>query len=193
MLSMIKRYTFSVLIVALACSSLVSCDDHEFVPDFDEEYVEGYMPIYGVKIPYADLEMIAARSVILPGKIITYGSYIILEEVGAGFHFIDNTDNTTPQKVGFLSVPNSSSIAIRDGVMYIDYDTDLLAIELNGDLSLNINALEDVFGQGQPDDLPPYSGYFECVDTTQGDVVEWERTQLFDPQCYYYYQGYEYD
>lgn len=186
----IKQHTFDITILAFVCCALINCYEYEFVPKFDEEYVEGYVPIYGEKIVYDDIKITESRSVVLPGKIITYESFIILEEIGEGFHFINNEDNTSPKNVGFLSIPSSSNIAIRSNVLYVDYQSDLLAIEINEDLSLNVTALNDVFGQQRrPNFLPPLSGYYVCVDTTLGIVARWEKTEIYAPQCYYNYQG----
>jgi hypothetical protein len=32
-------------------------------------------------------------------------------------------------------------------------------------------------------DFPPEFGYFECVDTTKGTVVGWEKKTLKRPEC----------
>jgi len=171
MLKTIKLNAFDFLMLSCFSIVLLSCDGGEFIPEFEQEYVEGYAPVYGEVVKHSEIQITESRQIIAPGKIITYNSYIIIEEVGSGYHVINNIDNTTPVNVGFLSILNSSNIAIRDNTLYVDSKEDLLAIQLNDDMSLDIIELSNVFGEERPDYLPPESGYYECVDDELGDVV----------------------
>ncbi|MCV9385889.1 hypothetical protein [Reichenbachiella ulvae] len=178
---MIKK-TIIVLSIVLSIG-LNSCDDYEYIPEFDVRETEGYKPIYSQEVSL--VEILDARPFTNPGNITKYGRLILINENNQGFHIIDNTDPSQPVKSGFFVIPYNNNIAVKDNVVYADSGSDLLAIEIMQDGSLSVNRSGGVFGD-LSGNLPPETGvYFECVENENGVVVGWERTTLYNPQCYY--------
>jgi hypothetical protein len=82
-------------------------------------------------------------------------------------------------------IPGNNDIAIKDDILYADNTSDLVSIDISNIDSVfvtkripNIYPLES---QRYPNFV---RGYFECVDTTLGYVISWEKGMLQDPKCY---------
>jgi len=178
----IQQHIFSTLLV-LTMVLLSGCFG-EFIPEFDIEKIEGYKPIY------VDANMEVALEAPIPffqqGKIYHYSHYIFVEEIGRGFHIIENIDKTSPTKVGFFQIPLNTNIAVRGNIVYANSGPHLLALKILEDGTIVTNKLANVFNSANTKNYPPVSGnYFECVDEDLGEVIGWELTTLTYPKCYY--------
>ena len=153
-------------------------------PGADREVV-GLKPVY--VIPSLDS---IKNSPIRPfenlGNIISYNSYIYIVEDKAGVHVINNTNPSNPITITFISIPGVSQITIDDNILFVNFWTELLLIDISNpsDISI-INAIEDFYPLTSQNASPPgYSGSFECPDLSMGIIVKWEEAELFDPQCW---------
>ncbi|RED97976.1 hypothetical protein [Marinoscillum furvescens] len=164
----------------MAGSLLIGCTD-SFEPDFEQESVMGFKPIYADGDQQLALE--SARAIELAGKIYAYQNLLFVNEVGKGVHIFDNTDPKNPTNLRFLSIPGNNDVAIKKGVMYADSYNDLLALEVTQDTVLLLKRIESVMGFSEEYPFENNS-YFECVDPEKGKVVGWERTELEKPKCY---------
>jgi hypothetical protein len=146
--------------------------------------VLGYKPIYASEKDY-NIEWQAPRSLQRPGKIYVYNRMLLINEKFAGIHLIDNSNPTKPQPIGFINIPGNIDMAITKNVLYADNQRDLVAIDLS-DLS-NLTVMKRFSNI-----LPEYNLYpdeeervfFECVETSKGIVIGWEKTLIKDPKCY---------
>jgi hypothetical protein len=66
-----------------------------------------------------------------PGRIYLYKNWLLLVEQYKGLHLIDNTDPAHPVRRGFLRVPGCQSMAVGNGILYVDNAVDLVAIHIN--------------------------------------------------------------
>ncbi len=157
----------------------------EFIPSFDIKETEGYIPIY--ESSQSEVSVEAPLPYSSPGKFYQYSNYILIEELGRGFHIIDNTNSSDPVKKGFFQIPLNSNIAISSGIVYADSGTDLLALDIQPDGTIQISKLANVFTYEQQDkSYPPNSGYyFECADGAKGNVIGWKLETIYNPQCYF--------
>lgn len=73
----------------------------------------------------------AARQLKKPGKIYFYDKYIFINEQKEGVHIIDNSNVSSPQNIGFLTIPGNVDMAIKGDVLYADSYMDLLAINID--------------------------------------------------------------
>jgi hypothetical protein len=78
----------------------------------------------------ANIKSNASTAVSLPGKIAIIGKYIFLNEVDKGIHIIDNSNPSSPQNIAFIDVPGNVDIAIKGNILYADFYTDLVAIDI---------------------------------------------------------------
>jgi hypothetical protein len=100
----------------------------------------------------------ADNSIKNAGKIYTYTHRLYINDINSGFHIFNNLDPEHPVAEKFLNAPGATDMAIKEGILYINQATDLIAVELNSDLSsLTVSKrIKDVF----PVMLSP-DGYYE--------------------------------
>jgi hypothetical protein len=72
-----------------------------------------------------------AMSILDPGNICVFKNWILLVEHYKGVHVIDNTDPFNPIRVGFLRVPGCQSVAVGNGVLYVDNAVDLVGVRFH--------------------------------------------------------------
>jgi hypothetical protein len=96
-------------------------------------YSEEYTPILMDRselessIQYVD----SSLSLIDPGRMCLFQHWVLLVDLYKGVHIIDNTDPAHPQRVGFLRVPGCQSLAVGNGVLYVDNSVDLVGIRFH--------------------------------------------------------------
>ena len=154
--------------------------------DFPEGEIEGYRPIYASEVDES-VSVTTSREIVNPGQIYVKGNLLLINEIGEGVHLIDNTDLSNPINRGFLRVQGSENMALRDGILYINQYTTVLAIDVN-----DIQNIQVISRQGTilrenefESDVPPVTGYyFECPDSSKGEVIGWQLTTIEDPKCY---------
>ncbi len=146
---------------------------------------------YSAWVPiYAKLTEIGIVSYTTPiatqtaGKIYLYNNYIFQNEQYKGFHIIDNTNPANPVKIGFLSVPFSTEISIKNNYLYTNSVSDLVVINI---ANITTPVISKRIANAFPlinQEYPPVTGtYFECVDANKGIVVRWELKQNVIANC----------
>lgn len=160
-------------------SILISC-----VIEEEPLEVEGLKPIYISKTEAINIYSSAATPILSPGKIYRYMNYIFINEKGKGIHIINNTDPTSPQKIAFINIPGNYDMAVSGTILFADNFTDIVALNISNPNNITIvKRIENVINASNSYYPENYSGYFECVDTTQGYVSGWEEAMLIDPKC----------
>ncbi len=71
------------------------------------------------------------RSLQRPGKIYYYADHLFINELREGVHVYDNNNPEQPLPVAFLSIPGVEDIAIRNGILYANSYSDLLAVDIS--------------------------------------------------------------
>jgi len=176
----VKKSNVIVLIVLLVLTS--ACK--EFIPSFDIKETTGYVPIYALSQNEISIE--EATPFVNPGKIYQYTNYVLIEEIGNGFHIINNENPAQPIKQGFFQIPLNTNIAIKGNTVYASSGADLLALAIQPDGTIEVKRLSDVFNFEDEKLQPPNSGvYFECVDELKGEVIGWKMEVIYNPQCYF--------
>jgi hypothetical protein len=131
------------------------------------------------------LDVEGPRSFADPGKMFLYQNFIYVTDYGTGVHVIDNSDPANPTKVAFVVIPGVVDAAVKSGIMYADNFKDIVAFDVKNVSNITFTKrVKDVYpltNQFYPEFA---SGYFECVDTTKGYVLRWEKTILNSPKCY---------
>lgn len=110
--------------------SLTSClkDDCER----EVSYIN-YTPIYKTisEIRAGEVVNEAPRELCEPGKIYFYNNHIFINEGRDGVHVIDNTSPESPVNIGFINIPGSEDISIKNGFLYANSYIDLLTIDIS--------------------------------------------------------------
>ena len=136
-------------------------------------------PIYLAEEDARQVEFQPAKTLVNPGKIYVYGNLLLINEKNIGIHLIDNTDPNSPQTLGFVQIPGNLDIAVREGVLYADSYTDLLALDLGNGTNVTIlERFEDVF------EYDFYSWDFDPayplgnIDHSKGIVIGWRQIEI---------------
>lgn len=175
-----KRLTLLTLTSTIC--GLMACGDT--VPSFDVENVEGMVPVYASDLL---IEQEEPRSIDNPGKILSYGSYLLINDVGAGIHVVNNTDPANPESLFFVSIPENNDLTIYNDVLYADNGADLVGLSFTETGFEEVSRVKYVFAEeGSPgQEYPPQNDvYFECVDQDKGEVVGWIKGTIAKPDCY---------
>ncbi|HBF87289.1 MAG TPA: hypothetical protein DDX39_01510 [Bacteroidales bacterium] len=171
--------TINLFIALLFVSIFSAC-----VISDEEIEVEGLKPIYISKTEAYNVASQAAIPITVPGKIYRYHNFIFINEKGKGIHIIDNTTPSAPLKIAFINIPGNYDMAVSGTVLYADNFTDIIALDLTDPTNITIlKRIPNVMSATNSYYPENYTGYFECVDTTQGYVVGWEEAVLIDPKC----------
>lgn len=126
-----------------------------------------YTPVYMDKAQaLSNIKSSAAQPLKNTGKIFLYGNYIFLNELNKGVHIINNTNPSSPQNVGFISIPGNVDIAVKGNTLYADLYTDLLAIDIANPLQARLSkTVPNIFPERQ------YSGSI-TPDSTKV-IIDW--------------------
>ncbi len=97
-----------------------------------------------------------------------YDQYLFMVEENEGLHIYDNTDTENPVPVTFMEAPGGQGIAVRNGILYMNQYTDLVAFDLaNPEKPELVGRTENVF--------EPYSIFAQVLPNDQF-VVDWAET-----------------
>lgn len=173
------KYAILLLSVVLLATG---CIESGFSPDFEQESVLGYRPIYANR-DTLHIDLLPPREIGTAGKIYSYGDFLLVNEVGQGVHLYDNSNPKAPTMLRFISIPGNVDVAMKSGILYADSYNDLLALEVLSDTVKLLKRLPDVMGFSG--EFPAENNvYFECVEEGKGSVIGWERVELSKPKCY---------
>ena len=125
------------------------------------------------------------------GKFYVYGNYIFINDIGAGIHIIDNTNPKAPVKKGFLEVPGSKDIEVKDNILYVDSYADLVLFDLSNINDIKyLKTYEDILGNGY--EWPMFTQEVDQVDYVDFNgesqiIIGWEYSRELRPIVYYNY------
>ncbi len=163
-----------VIIMAIGCTQQISVTS-----------AEGLRPIYASGDDL-NISLQEPRSYEQLGQIVYVEPYILIGEVYRGIHVVDNRDPNFPTKLSFINIPGASTFTVGNGVIYATSGKDLVTVTYDGELLSEQSRIANYFnGNDAIDQISPinYSGYFECVDPTQGTVIGWREDIIDNPEC----------
>lgn len=184
----IKKHSGAWLMAPSLCLTimLASCDPFGSPGNIDEPRpaeAEGWAPVYASADVSSTIEAKEAQPIENGGKIYIKGSRLYQVEAGKGIHIIDIQDGNNPQKLRFIQVTGAQEIAIMNNNLYTNNVNDLVVLNIADINNIQvINRVTDMFHLVDPN-LPPTTGYFECIDPEKGVVVGWEPKTIQNPVC----------
>jgi len=110
-----------------------------------------------------------------PGRIYIFQNWLLLVEQYKGIHLIDNTDPANPVRRDFLRVPGCQSMAVRNGVLYVDNAVDLVGVKIDIntlqalEIARNRKALPEI---NSPDGYIPW-GFSRANRPANTEIVGW--------------------
>ncbi len=171
-----------LLSITLMLFLLASCIETNPGADIN---ITGLRPVY-LNPDINQIENLPPREFEELQNIVLYQSYIYLVEQLVGVHILDNTDPSNSVNLGFIKIPGVTQITIDEDVLFANYGSDLILINISNPLSITVDNIVEDFYDTQNIDLSPqnYFGSFECPDPSKGFISEWVEETLFDPQCW---------
>jgi hypothetical protein len=100
------------------------------------------------------------------GKLFYKDGYVFLNEVMKGVHVIDVRNPQQPVNKAFIKIPGNVDIAVRGNILYADFYTDLVAIDISDPNNVKLKkTVENVF---------PENNWYSYADS--GKVIaDWVR------------------
>ena len=144
-----------------------------------------YEPVYRSKQEVlAGIKGGEARPLRNTGKLVLYGHYLLVNELNAGVHIIDNSNPVVPVNIAFVSIPGNVDIAVKNNILYADLFTDLLAIDISNPQQASLKkVIRQVFPERQ------YGAYFN--NDTSRYIVDWIKHETRVQSEIGQYQAYE--
>lgn len=177
---MIRYFYLPVLVLLLASCVTDAIDEVDNRPPPNSEV---YIPVYGEKETAFEIKVEEAKQIVSPGKIFTYNQFLVVNIHNEGFHVIDNSNPRIPRHLFFIRVPGSNDVAIKDGMIFSDNYSDIVAFRITeeGDVEV-VERISDVMNNQL---FPPRRNvYFECVDPEKGIVIDWVQGKSDNANCY---------
>lgn len=175
-LTKMKKKLITLGIGAIACF-FAACGDNT------PHNVMGYAPVY---LSHDQLDNIASsepQPIVNGGKIYVMGDLFFQVENGVGIHVLNISNPSAPEKMSFIKIPGAQEMSILNGKLYANMFNDLVVINITDPLNVKlISKTENVF-YVMENALPPDGGYFECIDTSKGKLIGWEKKMLTSPKC----------
>jgi hypothetical protein len=163
-----------LLLGASACQPDVSN------PNIPEE-IEGWSPVYA---PNAySIQSSTPKAIEKGGKIYVKGNLLFQIETNKGIHVIDISHPDAPKKLSFIEVAGTMEMAAKENYIYTNNLNDMVILDISNIDDIKVaNRVKSAFHMIDQD-LPPETGYFECVDASKGIVTGWEKKTLKKPEC----------
>ena len=99
-----------------------------------------------------------------------------MNEVNKGIHVIDNSNAASPVNAAFIDLPGNVDIAVKENILYADFYTDLVAIDISN--PLNVSAIKFV-----PNVFPQRYYYGYRTDSTKV-IYDWvKNTKTVEVGC----------
>ncbi len=166
-------------LLLLSMCLVLSCENKE-----QDLIVAGMKPVYISAEEVRNLNTTGPVAIQEAGKIYTKGNLLFINDRGRGVHVFDNSDPAAPQAISFINIPRNFDIAIKDNILYADNGPDLIAVDISNPENAQLTKrIENAYADELVVFPPDYEGYFECVDSERGIVLDWEMTQLTNPEC----------
>ncbi len=117
------------------------------------------------------VHVVAASPVVHPGKILSSGNFLFINEPYKGWHVVDNTTPSAPSNVAFITAPGSLDGTASQGELYLNNSVDLVVLNISDPAHPTVaRRLERVL----PVPAAPHSPVSYYPDTTA--IVGWHDT-----------------
>ncbi len=187
------------LLVLVAVGFLVSCDNEDTYEDYQ---VARPLTMDVAQFKAQAVSVTEPEPIISSGKIYTYRSYIFVNDVNRGFHVIDNSNPTAPERIAFIKLEGNYDISVKDDKLYADSYGDLVIFDIANinDIKVShriVNAIYENGGIWATDleyptaDFYDYGNYDYQKDAIVGWTVTTERRLVSEYESRYGGRYYE--
>lgn len=124
------------------------------------------------------VEILEPKTISKAGKIYVYKNTLLVQEVDAGIHIIDNSDKQNPTPKAFIKIMGNLDMAVKEGYLYIDSYIDLVVLDINNLEQIKVvNRSQNTFSYDPYQSAGGLSYYFDCGEYNQskGILVRGEK------------------
>lgn len=125
------------LLLILTLISFSSCDDDG---PYEDYLVARPIVMDAVAFKAEAIDIIAPIPVATSGKVYAYQNYIFVNDVGLGFHVIDNQNPLSPKSIAFIKLEGNNDISIKDDKLYADSYGDLVIFDISDINSITLSS-----------------------------------------------------
>lgn len=125
------------LLVVAALTTFVSCDNDG---PYEDYLVARPVVMDAITFKAEAIDITTPVPIVSSGKIYTYQNYIFVNDVGLGFHVIDNTEPSSPKSIAFIKLEGNNDISIKDDKLYADSYGDLVIFDISDINSITISS-----------------------------------------------------
>jgi len=171
-----QRSNLKILLIASSLLFLACKQEYGFQDGL------GLRPIYISESELSDIRNIEPQPTVKTGPILLLGNLFFMVEQKKGIHVFDVTNLNNPFKISFIKIPAINDFSIRNNVLLADNGPNLVSIDFTDIHNIVVLNVEKNVFQEIP--YPQnYSGFFECVDSSKGVIIDWEEAVLTNAKC----------
>lgn len=143
-----------------------------------------WVPKYLSKSEARNIQSKPPQALSSGGKIYAWHDFVFQVESNAGIH-VYKLVNQKPQPYKFIQVFGAQELSIRGNYLYTNNFSDIVTLDISDMNQILVKSrVENTFAPGTST-LPPQQGFFQCVDTSKGIVVGWEKKNNIEATCKY--------
>ncbi len=180
------KYTILLLcaILLYACWKPYRTD---YAMEQAQQKVWGSKPIYTAESVAKKISYLPQKHpLIQAGNIYAFGNYIFQVDVGRGIHVINNSNPSTADRIGFITITGCQQISIKGKYLYTNSFADLVTLDISDpsnmlEVSRVIFAFPELAGT-YPLVQPTDTGYYICP-RMDSIVVGWVKDSIYT-SCY---------
>lgn len=177
-----KQFTiqlFGLLCIMLLCA----CDDE--IRELPDES-QCMRPVYSQNDDWKEVAVEETRQAMRLGEEIINANVAYREDRQFGIHVTDVSDPLLPRPMAFIKVPGLHTFDIRGDSLFAGNFVDAVVFDVSD--AQNITLLGRVANTYSNDGLAQipldYSGFLECPDESNGEIIGWYRDEIDNPQCW---------
>lgn len=165
------------LLLMLTVTFFSSCDDDG---PYEDYLVARPIVMDAIAFKAEAIDITTPVPVISSGKIYAYNNYIFVNDVGLGFHVIDNQMPSSPKSIAFIKLEGNNDISIKDDKLYADSYGDLVIFDISdiNNITLSnriVNAIYNNFVWLSTVEFPQADIYdYDAIDYDKDIVIGWE-------------------
>ena len=126
------------------------------------------------------IDIVDPIPIVSSGKVYAYQNYIFVNDVGLGFHVIDNQTTTAPKSIAFIKLEGNNDISIKDDKLYADSYGDLVVFDISdiNNITLTSRMVNAIYNNDiwlSTTEFPQADIYeYSDIDYDRDIVVGWE-------------------
>ncbi len=166
-----KNILLPISFLSLFTLLLSACEDKVEVTRTYTIYEPVYMSLSEIR---ESVDVTEPMPITTTGKLYIYENMVLINDPGNGIHLVDNTDQSNPEAIGFISIPGNFDFSVRDDKLYADSYMDLVILDIsNLDNITEINRINDIFL-----DYNFQTGVY--IDPDSGLVVDYVEKEIIE-------------